>query len=243
MSLTDIFPTDKAAIMSSPHESGDTARSGLRRRLGETGWTRACAIASLGMVLGLGAVGTLAAWSDTASATTGQFSMASVDVKIAPGGQHPTLAFTSLNKINLGKGDSTAAMLPVKNTGATNFTYTMKAVPADAGTFVPSAAANVPAGAIPSAASFASNLTVTVYAGGTSDGTTCTGTQIGTAGSLTLGTPFNLISTGRPIPATFPVTSASTDNLCIKVTLSSSAPATARMAAVSLDFQLAATQA
>ncbi|MGB3602568.1 SipW-dependent-type signal peptide-containing protein [Gordonia sp. (in: high G+C Gram-positive bacteria)] len=222
--------------MSSPHESGDTARSGLRRRLGETGWTRARAIASLGMVLGLGAVGTMAAWSDTASATTGQFSTASVDVKIALDSKRPTLGFTSLNKINLGKGDSTAAMLPVNNLGASNFTYTMKAVAADAGTFVPPA--NVmPAGTVPSASDFASNLTVTVYAGGSASGGSCTGgTQIGT-GTMALGSPVNLVTTARPVNV------AATENLCIQATLSSGAPVTARMSAVSIDFQFVATQA
>ncbi|NKU63947.1 hypothetical protein GS891_12655 [Rhodococcus hoagii] len=36
--------------------------------------SRTRAVASLGIVLGLGAIGTLAAWSDTATATSGVFS-------------------------------------------------------------------------------------------------------------------------------------------------------------------------
>ncbi|NLG47962.1 SipW-dependent-type signal peptide-containing protein [Gordonia sp. (in: high G+C Gram-positive bacteria)] len=222
--------------MSSPHESGGPARSGLRRRLGDTGWTRVRAIASLGMVFGLGAVGTMAAWSDTATATTGQFSTASVDVKVALDGERPTLAFTSLDKINLAKGDSTSAMLPVNNVGATNFTYTMKAVAANAGTFVPPAGVS-PASAVPSAADFASNLVVTVYAGGSASGGTCTGgTQIGSS-ALTLGSPVNLVTTARPI------NKSATEDLCIKAALNSSAPNTTRMSSVSVDFQFAATQA
>lgn len=222
--------------MSSPHESGGPARSGLRRRLGDTGWTRVRAIASLGMVFGLGAVGTMAAWSDTATATTGQFSTASVDVKVALDGKRPTMGFTTLNKINLAKGASTAAMLPVNNVGATNFTYTMKAVAANAGTLVPSAGVSA-ASAVPSAAAFASNLTVTVYAGGSASSGTCTGgTQIGSS-ALALGSPVNLVSSARPINA------AATENLCIKATLNSNAPNTARLSSVSVDFQFAATQA
>lgn len=54
----------------------------LRGHLGETGWTRTRAVLSLGMVFGLGAVGTMAAWSDTATATTGMFSTSSVNVQM-----------------------------------------------------------------------------------------------------------------------------------------------------------------
>ncbi|NKW63306.1 hypothetical protein GS937_02055 [Rhodococcus hoagii] len=44
--------------------------------------SRTRAVASLGIVLGLGAIGTLAAWSDTATATSGVFSTGSVSLTL-----------------------------------------------------------------------------------------------------------------------------------------------------------------
>lgn len=105
--------------MSTPTESR------LRGRLGATGWTRARAIASLGMVFGLGAVGTMAAWSDTATATTGMFSTNAVNIKMTVNDNRPVYNFVGLKKINMARGATTAGLLTVKNTGSDAFTYAM----------------------------------------------------------------------------------------------------------------------
>lgn len=199
----------------------------VRRFFGETGWTRTRAVLSLGMVFGLGTVGTMAAWSDTATATTGMFSTSSVNVQIKVNSQRPTYNFTSLNKINLALGASVAGMLPVNNTGDTNFTYTTKAITGDAGTATYGSA---------NANTFASNLTVTVFAGGSSNGTACTGGSQVASKPLAVGS-VDLISTARAI------TAGQTEQLCFQVAVSPSAPLAARMSALNVSFKFAATQA
>ncbi|ALG85704.1 SipW-dependent-type signal peptide-containing protein [Gordonia phthalatica] len=205
--------------MSSPHNT--------RGRLGELAWTRTRAVLSLGMVFGLGAVGTMAAWSDTATATTGMFSTGSVNVELKLNSQHPTYAFEALDKLNLARGASVAGMLPVNNTGDADFDYVAKAVTADQGTAGYGSA---------NAGVFAQNLTVTVFSGGTTDGATCSGgTQI-SSNALALGTT-DIVSTSRRIAV------GDTDRLCFQVALEADAPLAARMSALSVGFQFAATQA
>ncbi len=213
--------------MSSPHPTPGRAER-LRQTLREDGWTRARAIASIGMVFGLGAVGTLAAWSDTATATTGDFSTTSVDVRLKLDGKNPTYAFTSLGKLNLARGGSTAAMLPVQNVGTADFNYTVKATTADEGTATYGDA---------SASAFAQNLLVSVYDGGSANGTSCTSsTAVVTDKALSIGDTA-IISAGQRVNA------GDTQNLCFRVALKSDAPKEARMAAVSVKFQFTATQA
>lgn len=202
-------------------------QSRLRGHLGEAGWTRARAIASLGMVFGLGAVGTMAAWSDTATATTGMFSTSSVSIQIQLDGNRPSHAFTSLNKINLARGGSTASMLPVQNTGSADFTYTMKATVADSGTATYGSA---------SAATLASNLTVAVYSGATASASQCSGGTVIALKPLSLGN-VDFWTAGRP------VAESSAEDLCFQATVNSAAPLAARMAALSVKFNFEATQA
>ncbi|WP_412475346.1 SipW-dependent-type signal peptide-containing protein [Gordonia sp. LUNF6] len=216
--------------MSSSNETHDRERSGsrLRGRLGDTGWTRARAIASLGMVFGLGAVGTMAAWSDTATATTGMFSTSAVNIEMKLNGQRPNYAFAALSKINLARGATTAGVLPVQNTGSDDFKYTMKALVADAGTATYGSA---------DAATFADNLTIEIRSGGTSDGSTCSGgTQILAPQKLSIGT-VDMITAARQVNV------SAADDLCIQASVSPTAPIGARMSALSINFQFAATQA
>lgn len=212
--------------MSSPNPTLSPG-SRVRRNLGETGWTRTRALLSLGMVLGVGAVGTMAAWSDTATATTGMFETGAVNVQLKLNSQRPTYNFVALNKVNMARGASVAGMLPVNNTGSSDFDYTVKANSADAGTAAYGAA---------SAATFAQNLNVKVYVGGSSNGTTCTGgTQLADT-ALALGS-VNVVGAGRRLDV------AQSESLCFQVTVNANAPKAARMSALSIGFQFAATQA
>ncbi|MEJ9078644.1 SipW-dependent-type signal peptide-containing protein [Gordonia malaquae] len=208
--------------MSSPTQSR------LRGRLGETGWTRARAIASLGMVFGLGAVGTMAAWSDTATATTGMFTTSSINIQMKVNDNRPIYNFTSLKKINMARGATTSGVLEVKNTGSHPFTYVMSVDTANNGTATYGSA---------SAAVFAQNLLVTVSKGGTKSGDTCTGgTTLGTADK-----PLVLGSTAL-VPTTGPLAVNASDNLCVQVKVNPNAPKEARMAAISAKFKLTATK-
>ncbi|MEV0948920.1 SipW-dependent-type signal peptide-containing protein, partial [Rhodococcus sp. NPDC049939] len=86
------------------------------------------AIASLGIVLGLGAFGTLAAWSDTATATSGVFSTGSIDLQIDGQQANPdAYAFTAWSKSGLYPGERSSAKLPIQNTGSTPLNYTVTA--------------------------------------------------------------------------------------------------------------------
>src|SRR5690554_712517 len=86
---------------------------GLRwrdHRWRESRWTRMRAVSALGMIFGLGAVGTTATWSQTVTAETGLFSTGSVDLKI--NGASPSFSFARvLNLKPTGGTSDTAGMI------------------------------------------------------------------------------------------------------------------------------------
>lgn len=94
------------------------------------GSVRLKAALSLGMVLGLGSVGTLAAWSTTASTTSGTFVTGTVDIKFDDGttngnqGLAGNPYIVALPTGTLLPGQSKAAAVKVKNGGTLGFTYT-----------------------------------------------------------------------------------------------------------------------
>ncbi|WP_231569428.1 SipW-dependent-type signal peptide-containing protein [Prescottella defluvii] len=187
----------------------------MRGRISHGAWTRTRAVLSLGMVLGLGAVGTMAAWSNSATATSGVFSTGSIQLKL--NGDRPSHAFTALEKTSILKGNSVAAMLPVQNTGAVDFAYVAKAT------------ANGDAG-------LASSLTVAVYDGGSSNNTTCSGGTLIDSKALSTAAPVDLI------PSRTLTKAEGTENLCFQITLSSTAPDTTRMKYLGAAFEFTATE-
>ena len=215
----------KAEQMSSSNPS-PVKGSRVRRLVGETGWTRARAIASLGMVFGLGAVGTMAAWSDTAQATSGMFSTSAENVKIGLD-QAKTFDFEALAQKNLARGSSVAGMIPVKNLGSNALTYTIQSNSANNGTASYGQA---------DADTFAENLKVSVYRGGTSSATSCTGTAVVSNVALTLG-PKGVVTAGQPLDV------GQGENLCFQITLAGDAPIQARMSALAINFTFAAIKA
>lgn len=163
-----------------PAQSPVRAVTGLHARLGESGWTRTRAVLSLGMVLGLGAVGTMAAWTDQATATTGVFSTSSMQMKVD--GQGASTAVTQLAAGDLMPRSSTAAMIDVSNTGTVPFTFTATAT-------------------AQGDAQWAQSLTLEAFAGGTVDGDKCSGgTEIGST-TLAAGSENTLIGTGQALDA------------------------------------------
>lgn len=177
------------------------------------------AIASLGIVLGLGAIGTLAAWSDSATATSGVFSTGSVDLQLNNNQGNPTAyGFATLTKSNMMPGDSVAQTLPVQNKGSVPFNYTM--------------------GATTTTGTLAGALKVTVSTG-TSNGTVCSGgTNIANGVSLTSGGTTQLITTARPLAAT-----TGSETLCFQVTLDPNANVSVQNQSVSTSFNFNATTA
>lgn len=176
------------------------------------------AIASLGIVLGLGAIGTLAAWSDSATATSGVFSTGSIDLQLNGNQGNPSAyAFASLTKTGMLPGASVAATLPVQNTGTTSFNYTMAAA-ATSSTLAP--------------------YLKVIVSTGTSNGTVCSGgTVIANNVALVSGGSANLI------PAARALANGGSETLCFQVTLDAAAPTTVQSQTVNTSFNFNATTA
>lgn len=101
-----------------------TTRTGRRRLSG-----RVRAVLSLGMLLGIAQVGTLASWSDTATVQTGTFGTGTLDMRVGEvaadqlSGQGGTWTHSGLTLTTMAPGESVAQLLTVGNTANTNFTY------------------------------------------------------------------------------------------------------------------------
>ncbi|PTR28723.1 putative ribosomally synthesized peptide with SipW-like signal peptide [Rhodococcus sp. OK519] len=194
---------------------GSRPRVGARVRAVLTG-SRTRAVASLGIVLGLGAIGTLAAWSDTAVATSGTFSTGTINLKLNGNEGNPTAYdFATLTKTNMLPGNSVAAALPVQNTGTVPFSYALYAA-ATSSTLAP-------------------YLKVTVSTG-TSNGTVCSGGEaIATDIPLVSGGVADLISTARP------VSGQGSETLCFQVKLDPAAPTSVQGMNLATSFNFSAT--
>ncbi|OZD61040.1 MULTISPECIES: SipW-dependent-type signal peptide-containing protein [Nocardiaceae] len=183
---------------------------GVLRRIGSALISaRARAIMSIGIVLGLGAVGTLAAWSDTSTATSGEFTTGTIDIKLGntPPGTD-TITLTSLTNTAIAPGNTVTAPLLVRNSGTVPFNYTISVL-----------ANNT---------TLAGLLDSSVYAN-----TDCSGTAISTVSGLSPSKPFGGVN--RPIPRN------GTDQLCIRVTMPSTATAPATPATGTITYSLVAT--
>ena len=147
--------------MPTQQKSGGDVRLGarMRGRIGETGWNRARAVLSLGMVLGLGAVGTMAAWTDSATATTGMFSTSSILLKVD--NQHPAHQFIALKQNSMMPGQSKAASLTVENKGTIDFNWAVSAVATGSPELI-------------------GKLKVSLYKTAANNGSTCSGALIST---------------------------------------------------------------
>jgi predicted ribosomally synthesized peptide with SipW-like signal peptide len=86
------------------------------------------------MVLGLGAVGTMAAWSTSATTTSGEFTTGTIDIRLnGDQGATTQTAYTLFAAgTTIPPGGSVAVLLPVQNTGTATFDYTAKAIGDDA---------------------------------------------------------------------------------------------------------------
>ncbi|MFX1784944.1 CalY family protein [Prescottella equi] len=179
-------------------------------RMGKSAWTRTRAVLSLGMVFGLGAVGTLAAWSDSATATTGVFSTSSIQMKVD--GQRPTATFAKLKKNSMIPGNSVAGDIRVQNTGTVDYKWAVSA----SGT---------------GSAALLGKLAVSLHQTAANDGSTCSGPMIGSV--QTVSTNPMLVS-GRALAA------GAEDIVCIKVTVDSSAGVNERFKIADLGFSFTA---
>ncbi|MFC8527452.1 TasA family protein [Nocardia sp. NPDC057227] len=184
---------------------------------------RVRALLTLGIVLGLGTAGTLAAWSDSATATSGTFSIGTLDLRVD---DTKELALPALALTGMLPGESVAAQLTAQNRGTIPLTYTM--------------AASTPAGS----AALAGYLQISIHPGGAASNAaangmrtgTCSGTRLAQA-TLTAGGSTPLVSTARPIAA-----GTGTDPLCVVAQLTTAAPvAVQNQSVASVRFAFTAT--
>jgi predicted ribosomally synthesized peptide with SipW-like signal peptide len=173
---------------------------------------------SIGIVLGLGAVGTLAAWSDTATATSGVFTTGRLDIKVGnPAVDNNPPAFTTtLTNTAIFPGDTVAAGLLVSNAaGSVANTYTISVV-----------ASNAALGNL---------LNSSVHTGAPSSGVACAGSPVSTVTGLGTSKPFPALN--RPLAVN------GSDQLCISVTMPTGTAQPNPAATGTITYTITATSA
>lgn len=170
--------------------------------------TRARAALSLGVVLAIGATGTFASWSDSATVTGTTITTGSLDLKLNIGGLDLD-AITNYNDLDLAgmvPGNSVAAIITVKNLGSVPFKWRLD-----------STATNLPITKDLAAALTYSLFTTTASAvNGTGAAKTCPGTAItGGSGAGLNGTLLSAAN-GRTLSN---LVGSNADKICIQISL------------------------
>lgn len=197
----------------SDRRSSAETRSGLQKFGEGRAWAYTRAGLTLGIVLGAGAVGTMAAWSDSATATSGTFSAGEVEVvELKINGDAPDSEFVAMNRSSVLRGQSVAGVLDVQNTGTADFNWSMSARAAGAEALI-------------------DVLQVGLYEGPANDGSTCAGEQIGSTAAMS---PSPTLATERLLA------SGDSEEVCVQVTVASDAGIDARFKIVHPTFHFVA---
>lgn len=187
----------------------------------ESGWTRARAVLALGMVFGLGAVGTMAQWSQTVTAETGLFSSSAGTVDLTINDTKPNADLSGISQLGRGQSGSTTANL--KNTGTANLKYSVDLAIAEHSNQTGST------GQVRgNASSLRQNMTVSLYSG-----TTCTGTAIATKTAPTVAK--------QTLQPDVDLAAGAEKPYCILASVSSTAPVESRTAQVGVTFSFNAS--
>jgi predicted ribosomally synthesized peptide with SipW-like signal peptide len=187
--------------MSSHRVARRTSRGGLLSSV------RLRALLSLGVALGLGAVGTFAFWTDDVVISGSTFTAGTLDLQVNDSNAYAT---TTLGMSAMVPGNSSAQLLTIKNNGTAPLKYTMTGglTGTDAALYNSTA-----------------TLTLTIRAGGSVAGSgsaaTCTGGSSIYSAALTNSTATAIIATRRG-----PLVAASTEALCFQVTFDAGASTT-----------------
>ncbi|MFA3896603.1 SipW-dependent-type signal peptide-containing protein [Rhodococcus qingshengii] len=160
--------------------------------------TRFRALLALGMVLGVGGVTTLAAWTSSATATSGNITTGSINLQLNSTAQ-PTLTkslnFSELGKSGMIPGDSNTALIKVNNLGTAAtvpLKYTITST---------------------SDGALTTSLRMTVSSNGTVANKCTDGTNVVSSLALTLTANQAIGSPDRPLAV------GATENLCVSVQL------------------------
>jgi predicted ribosomally synthesized peptide with SipW-like signal peptide len=157
------------------------------------------------VVVGLGAVNTLAYWSDTETVTAGTFSAGVFDLKL--NGQNSVDLSGTLALADMVPGESVAAHVAVQDPSPSTVAFTYTATGLASG-------------------SLATYLTFEVKVGGTSSNATVSGLRTGTCSGTSTGAPQTWATSKTVIPAS-PVQQLAVGgsaNVCVVVTLPTSTP-------------------
>lgn len=173
---------------------------------------------SLGVILGIGATATFAAWTDGVTVTGTSVRAATVDLKVQT--QDTVTNFTALNT-SISPGGSTAGVMTVRNNGTVPLTY-----------YVDANATNADGKGL------ASSLVVTVTSASAVSGSfpnrTCSGAALANTAAA-----FTTAFVGSPAsPRT--LAAASQETLCIQANLPSGTPMTMQTASTSVGFTFTA---
>lgn len=194
--------------------TGGTPGLGKYRRGRAWAYVRACL--TLGVVLGAGAVGTMAAWSDSATATSGTFSVGETEVlRLAVSGDASVHQFLTLDRSSMLRGQSAAGGLEVQNTGTVDFDWAISAQASGSQDLI-------------------DVLQVGLFSGESADGSTCDGAQIGTTQAMS---PSPTLATSRRVVA------GESETICVQVTVRSDAGIAARRKVAEPSFTVVAGRA
>lgn len=194
---------------------------------------RTRALLCVGVLAALGAAGTYASWTDTASLTTGPLTSGAMDLQLETatagigaaglGNNHTALEIAASN---LTPSESKAFALSVRNVGNANFTYGATVTQTGTWTFT--------AGAI----------TVQLFSGGTPSTDVTYPVQETCSGGTAITSPAVAVTSGITvvIPSTRALTKATNDALCLVVAMATSADNTNQGKQGTLKFDFAAAQ-
>lgn len=187
---------------------------------------RVRALLALGMVLGLGTVSTLAAWTGTATATA-TVGAATIDVQAGSDPSGLSHNFTIPTAGNWYPGMSQAFLVDIKNTQTVAFAYSLKAGTADTtgptglGAVLTATSSIGAKGTMSATNGVTGGIPTGSCSGGTANASTpLTGSPIGTGGTLAGGGVLTL---------------------CVVLTLPVGAPSTLQGAGTAVTFTVGAT--
>ncbi len=169
---------------------------------------------SLGVVVGIGATGTFAAWTDSVAITGTTISTGTIDLKVNNADTVST--FTTMNITTMVPGNSTAGVLTVSNSGTAPLRY-----------YVNATVSNTDGKGLGNAlgAKVTGDATVT----GSSPSATCASAALG---GTSTGFGSNLVSSATPRL----LAPGASETLCIQATLPSGAAQSLQNATTSIQF-------
>jgi predicted ribosomally synthesized peptide with SipW-like signal peptide len=181
------------------------------------------ALLSLGLVVGVGATGTYAYWTDQAVITGTTIQAGTIDLKASTNGgttyaDNPT-DFTTMNVSTMVPGDTTAGIITIKNNGTAPLTYSAT-----------SFGSNGDSKSL--ATALAVKVTLDTSTTGTGRAVTCAGTQLAGSGTTIGLTATNLMSSASPRT----LAAGASEKICIQVGLPAAADTALQGATTNLTF-------